>query len=81
MTPLEGLGGNTALRDASLLCRTLVEVSRGESALAPAIAAFEAARVDHGFAAVRRSLQTARQVVSDNGLGRVVFRTVLRTAA
>jgi 2-polyprenyl-6-methoxyphenol hydroxylase-like FAD-dependent oxidoreductase len=81
MTPLQGLGGNTALRDASLLCRKLVEVAHGESALLPAIGAYESEMVDYGFAAVRRSLQTAQQIVSDNPVGRAVAKSVLRTAA
>jgi 2-polyprenyl-6-methoxyphenol hydroxylase-like FAD-dependent oxidoreductase len=32
MTPLQGLGGSSALRDAGLLCRELVELRRGNRA-------------------------------------------------
>jgi hypothetical protein len=64
-----------------LLCRKLVEAATGESALLPAIGAYEAEMVDYGFAAVRRSLRMAQQTVSDNAVGRAVFKTVLRTAA
>src|SRR5262249_36465715 len=41
MTPFLGLGGSTALRDAALLCRKLVEVDRGQVELVPAIRDYE----------------------------------------
>jgi 2-polyprenyl-6-methoxyphenol hydroxylase-like FAD-dependent oxidoreductase len=80
MTPLQGLGGNTALRDASLLYRKLVAVDRGESELLPAIHAYETAMLDYGSAAVRVSLRAARMSASDNGLGRAAFMTLLRVS-
>ncbi|MFI9510135.1 FAD-dependent oxidoreductase [Nocardia sp. NPDC052566] len=80
MTPFGGVGANTALRDAQLLCRKLTAVDRGEQPLLPAIHEYEAQMIDYGFAAVRTSLRAANQSVSDNRLartaGRLVFRTV-----
>jgi salicylate hydroxylase len=80
MTPLQGIGGNTALRDASSLCHQLVDVARSRSALLPAIHEYEAAMVEYGFDAVRASLRTAQLAVSDNGFGRAIFKTILRAA-
>lgn len=80
MTPLQGLGGNTALRDASLLCRQLAAVARGQADLLPAIRTYEAAMVAYGFDAVRASRQVAAFAVSDNRLGRSLFMATLRVA-
>ena len=41
MTPLQGLGGSSALRDAGLLCHKLVDIDRGRSPLPPAIREYE----------------------------------------
>lgn len=60
MPPTGGLGGNAALRDASLLCRKLVAVDRGEAALLPAVHEFEAEMVEYGFAAVDSAMRTMR---------------------
>lgn len=58
MPPTGGLGGNAALRDASLLCGRLVAVDRGEAPLLPAVHEFEAVMVEHGFAAVDSAMRT-----------------------
>jgi 2-polyprenyl-6-methoxyphenol hydroxylase-like FAD-dependent oxidoreductase len=69
MTPYKGIGANVALRDAGLLCRNLVAVQRDEQKLLPAIAAYEAAMREYGFAAVRDSLRTMEQAVGPRGWG------------
>lgn len=79
MTPLLGLGGSTALRDAGLLCRRLTEVAQGRPVPA-AVGDYEGAMVDYGFRAVRRSAQFGGFVVSDNPLLRTSFRAALRVA-
>ena len=79
MTPMAGVGANTALRDAALLCRKLTEVEAGQVALLPAVHDYERQMLDYGFAAVRQSLRNARQAGSANRLARVAFRTTLRT--
>ncbi|MFT7838044.1 NAD(P)/FAD-dependent oxidoreductase [Saccharothrix sp. BKS2] len=73
MTPMRGVGANTALRDAAVLCRNLVE----REPLA-AIADYERRMRRYGFAAVGASLRSARQFVSGNAAGKAVFRTALR---
>jgi 2-polyprenyl-6-methoxyphenol hydroxylase-like FAD-dependent oxidoreductase len=80
MTPLQGLGGSSALRDAGLLCRKLVEIDRGCSPLLPGIHEYETAMVKYGFDAVRVSRRFADLVVSDNWLLRAAFKAALRVA-
>jgi salicylate hydroxylase len=75
MTPMAGVGANTALRDASLLRDKLAGAS--PQTLVTAIGEYEAAMRDYGFAAVKLSLRNARQVTSGRP-ARAAFRTVLR---
>ena len=56
MTPGQGVGANTALRDASLLCQQLVAANGGEKALLAAIGDYEAEMIPYGFARVAESL-------------------------
>lgn len=79
MTPMAGIGANTALRDADLLRQKLIAVDHGRSALLPAIHDYEAAMLDYGFVAVKQSLHNALQATSGNQFGRTVFKTALRT--
>jgi 2-polyprenyl-6-methoxyphenol hydroxylase-like FAD-dependent oxidoreductase len=77
MTPAGGVGANTALRDAALLCRSLTAVDRGELELLQAIHDYERKMLDYGFAAVRKSLGRTRQALAGR-LGRARDRTFLR---
>ncbi|HLL64217.1 MAG TPA: NAD(P)/FAD-dependent oxidoreductase [Micromonosporaceae bacterium] len=79
MTPMAGIGANTALRDAALLCGKLTEVQSGTTAMLPALHDYERQMLRYGFAAVRQSLRNARQAGSSNRLGRTAFRAALRT--
>ena len=81
MTPLQGLGANTALRDASVLCHALTRVNAGQSGLLPALRDYEVAMRLYAFAAVRQSLQQTEMFVSNNRFARTAFKAVLRTAA
>jgi salicylate hydroxylase len=78
MTPMAGVGANTALRDADLLRRQLTAVAAGSQELLPALAEYERQMRGYGFAAVKQSLRNARQARSANRFGRGAFRTVLR---
>lgn len=75
MTPMRGIGANTALRDARLLCQALT----GDQPELAAIAAYEAQMREYGFAAVRDSLRAAEQFIGDNRMARIGFKTFLRT--
>jgi salicylate hydroxylase len=74
MTPMAGIGANTALRDASLLAGKLAEAQ--SDALLTAIGQYETAMRDYGFAAVRLSLRNARQATS-GPISRAAFRAIL----
>ncbi|MFF5292367.1 FAD-dependent oxidoreductase [Paractinoplanes globisporus] len=87
MTPMAGIGANTALRDAALLTHRLTTLT-GEpataadpAALISAIHDYEAEMLDYGFTAVRRSLRNARQSATSSPLARAAFRTTLRLTA
>jgi 2-polyprenyl-6-methoxyphenol hydroxylase-like FAD-dependent oxidoreductase len=56
MTPGHGVGANTSLRDAMLLCRELTAAQRGQKALPGAIADYESEMIPYGFARVADSL-------------------------
>ncbi|MGW4466400.1 FAD-dependent oxidoreductase [Micromonospora sp. NPDC004704] len=56
MTPGRGVGANTALRDAALLCRQLTAVNAGEKPLLRGVADYEAEMLPYGFARVADSL-------------------------
>jgi 2-polyprenyl-6-methoxyphenol hydroxylase-like FAD-dependent oxidoreductase len=74
MTPMAGIGANTALRDADLLRRVLLEGSD----LRIAVRRYEDEMRTYGFAAVRQSLRNARMSASGRP-SRFAFRTALRT--
>ena len=80
MTPYRGIGANTALRDAALLCRNLDEAARGSASLEAAISDYERQMREYGFAAVRASSQALKQSVGDKGVGfhlaKMYFRAV-----
>jgi 2-polyprenyl-6-methoxyphenol hydroxylase-like FAD-dependent oxidoreductase len=57
MTPGRGVGANTALRDARLLCRNLARASRGDWTVLDGIRDYETKMIDYGFQAVRDSLR------------------------
>jgi salicylate hydroxylase len=77
MTPMAGIGANTALRDADLLRRRLA----AGGPLMDAVAGYEREMLDYGFAAVRKSLRNARRAASATRAGRLGFRTMLRVTA
>lgn len=74
MTPGRGVGANTALRDARLLCRNLVKAGNGEWPVLAAIRDYETKMIDYGFAAVRESL---RNHGKDNPLQKPVVGGVM----
>jgi salicylate hydroxylase len=80
MPPLQGMAGNTALRDAALLRDKLLAVKQGQAELTSAIGAYESAMRRYGFAAVQRSRHITEQIASTSALGQLAFKSVLPLA-
>jgi 2-polyprenyl-6-methoxyphenol hydroxylase-like FAD-dependent oxidoreductase len=74
MTPGRGVGANTALRDAALLCHQIVAARDGHVALLDGVAAYEAEMRVYAFDAVQKSLEQmdGRALVHKPVIGRVV---------
>ena len=66
-----------ALRDAAALRRALVKVARGEALLLEALAGYEREMIEHGFRAVRLSLENMQRVHSE-GLKKAFAKFGLR---
>jgi 2-polyprenyl-6-methoxyphenol hydroxylase-like FAD-dependent oxidoreductase len=66
MTPGRGVGANTALRDARLLCHNLTAARDGKLPLLTAIRDYETQMIGYGFDAVKKSRKqmTARACLS-----------------
>ncbi|MEU8400865.1 NAD(P)/FAD-dependent oxidoreductase [Nonomuraea sp. NPDC048892] len=78
MTPMRGIGANTALRDARLLRTALTTGLTAGGDPVAAIARYETEMREYGFAAVRDSRRAAEQFVGDNRTARIGFKTFLR---
>jgi 2-polyprenyl-6-methoxyphenol hydroxylase-like FAD-dependent oxidoreductase len=80
MTPMAGIGANTALRDAAVLRRALVEVAAGRRSPSDAVADYEEQMRGYANRALRLSTRNARNAAADARLPRLAFRTMLRVA-
>lgn len=78
MPPVGGLGGNAALYDAGALRRALIAVGQGEDDLLPALAAYERAMLNNGFAAVRAATMYLRLATLPSRTVRTIARTFFR---
>jgi 2-polyprenyl-6-methoxyphenol hydroxylase-like FAD-dependent oxidoreductase len=74
MTPGRGVGANTALRDAALLCKKFAAVRDGTQPLLEAIADYEAKMRQYGFEAVRKSRE---QMNGDSPMNKPVIGDVM----
>jgi 2-polyprenyl-6-methoxyphenol hydroxylase-like FAD-dependent oxidoreductase len=75
MTPGRGVGANTALRDAALLCRNLIAARDGTKSLHQAIHDYESRMIKYGFDAVLKSREQmdGRGLIHRPVIGRVVL--------
>jgi 2-polyprenyl-6-methoxyphenol hydroxylase-like FAD-dependent oxidoreductase len=80
MTPMAGIGANTALRDAAVLRRALVEIGAGRRSPTGAIADYEEQMRSYANRALGLSTRNARTAAADARLPRLAFRTMLRVA-
>ena len=76
MPPTRGIGGNTALRDAQVLCEQLIAAKSGQQPLLTAIHTYETEMLKYGFAAVRSSMQALQLHVADS---RLMTKAMLRS--
>jgi 2-polyprenyl-6-methoxyphenol hydroxylase-like FAD-dependent oxidoreductase len=77
MPPTRGIGGNTALRDAQLLCQCLIATRSGARPLLQAIGEYEQRMLKYGFAAVRSSMQALDMHVAESRLcSKVLLRSI-----
>ena len=81
--PGRGAGANTALRDAALLCETLVAVHQGRAPLVPAIHRYEAEMLRYSSEAVvaSRKQMNAKDPIHKpvaGGLQLAAMRAVMR---
>jgi 2-polyprenyl-6-methoxyphenol hydroxylase-like FAD-dependent oxidoreductase len=80
MPPTRGIGGNTALKDAQLLCQKLIAVARQEQTQASALKEYVKEMLHYSFAAVKSSKQNLDMIVMENSVGRALTKTALRAA-
>ncbi len=79
MTPARGIGANTALRDARLLCQQLRAASNGELPLLQAIHDYEREMIRYGFAAVLSSKKALEQSAAlANPVNLAITKTMFR---
>ena len=78
MTPYRGIGANIALKDAALLCSKLAAAERGEQPVLSAIAEYESAMREYGFAAVAGSLKSMQQATGEKRFGFGLAKTAMR---
>ncbi len=79
MPPTRGIGGNTALRDAQLLCQKLIAVAWQENTMPEALKEYVTEMLHYSFAAVKTSKQNLDWIVMENGIGRALTKTALRS--
>jgi len=81
MTPGRGVGANTALRDAVLLCARIMDVAADRFWLTEAVAQYEAKMIKYGFDAVLKSREqmTDENPIHKPVIGRIVL-AIMRTA-
>jgi 2-polyprenyl-6-methoxyphenol hydroxylase-like FAD-dependent oxidoreductase len=78
---VEGLGGNTALRDAHALCAALTAADRGEEPLLQALRAYEADLLRFGLRTVREAVRDTEAAITRAVLKRSATRWFSRTRA
>jgi 2-polyprenyl-6-methoxyphenol hydroxylase-like FAD-dependent oxidoreductase len=76
MTPMAGIGANTALRDADVLGRALTE--RGSYGLEERVGRYEEQMRGYANEALALSTRNARNAASTQRLPRLAFRTLLK---
>jgi len=74
MTPGRGVGANTALRDAVLLCARIIDVADGRLELVDAVRRYESRMIAYGFDAV---LKSREQMTEESPLHKPIIGRVM----
>ncbi|MET8960561.1 NAD(P)/FAD-dependent oxidoreductase [Streptomyces sp. NPDC004074] len=77
-TPLGGMGGNMALRDAELLTRHLASAARDDERLEQAVGEYESAMRAYAADAVLKSKKNLERSLAENAFSRAVTRATFR---
>ncbi|VUC31010.1 unnamed protein product [Clonostachys rosea] len=80
MTPMAGIGANTALRDAEVLTRYLIDVAAGRLALNEAVGIYESTMRIYANEALKLSTRNAINASEGGMAQRFLFRNFLRAA-
>jgi 2-polyprenyl-6-methoxyphenol hydroxylase-like FAD-dependent oxidoreductase len=78
MTPMAGVGANTALRDAAALKTALVGAKEGTRSIAEAVGLYEEAMRAYANPAIEQSRKNALNAVRDRKTDRWLFKSLLR---
>ncbi|MFD1932352.1 FAD-dependent oxidoreductase [Nonomuraea mangrovi] len=78
MPPTAGVGANTAILDARLLTRNLVEHVNGRMSLTEAVGGYEAEMREYAFKAVALAMRNLKMGVSANPAQRAFTKTLFR---
>jgi 2-polyprenyl-6-methoxyphenol hydroxylase-like FAD-dependent oxidoreductase len=77
-TPLGGMGGNMALRDAELLQRNLSAAARGTSPVEQAVQKYESAMRGYAADALLKSKKNLERSLAENSFSRAMTRATFR---
>jgi salicylate hydroxylase len=80
MPPSGGLGANTALMDAAVLCEALHEFKAGRCDLVGSVGAYETRMFKYAFPAVAESMSNLRRMTNENLLTRRLGRAGMKVA-
>ncbi len=80
MTPMAGIGANTALKDAAVLTGVLTAAKASRKPISKAIGDYEAQMRTYANAAVSTSMRNSLNAVDGNMVKRFGFRTALKVA-
>jgi 2-polyprenyl-6-methoxyphenol hydroxylase-like FAD-dependent oxidoreductase len=80
MTPMGGMGANTALRDAEALTRCLIDVAAGRLSINESVGTYEEEMRVYSNDAIKLSTSNTINACKGGTTHRLVFRSILRAA-
>ncbi|KAL7903936.1 hypothetical protein GGI35DRAFT_490952 [Trichoderma velutinum] len=80
MTPMGGIGANTALQDAEVLSRHITDVAAGRLTVVEAVGNYQDEMLIYANEALKLSRRNAENACNGGGIRRFIFRGLLRAA-